>query len=65
MIHNSYCGIRGQDLRLVLTNNTAASRGVVHARGHTLSRPSRVSAELISLRILLPYGIVRTHLPSC
>jgi hypothetical protein len=58
------CGIRGQDLRLVVTNNTTASWGVVHARDDCLSRPSRVSAELIPLRILLLYGIVRAHLVS-
>jgi hypothetical protein len=33
MIHPSYCGIRGQDLRLVVTNNTTASLGVIHPCG--------------------------------
>jgi hypothetical protein len=59
------CGIRGQDLHLVVTNNTTASLGVVHPYGYPLSRPSRVSAELIPLRILLPCGIVRADLASC
>jgi hypothetical protein len=59
------CGIRGQDLRLVVTNNTTASLEVVHACGSTLSRLSRVSTDLISLRILLPCGIVRADSASC
>ena len=29
------CGIRGQDLRLIVTNNTIASLGVVHLCGST------------------------------
>jgi hypothetical protein len=65
MIHHSDCGIRGQDLRLVVTNITTAFRGVVHPFRYTLSRSSRVSAELIPLRILLPCGIVRADLTSC
>ena len=59
------CGIRGQDLRLVVTNNTTVSLGVVHVCGSTLSRPSMVSAELIPLRILLPCGIICADLASC
>lgn len=58
------CRIRGQDLRLVVSNNTTASLGVVRACGYTLSRPSMVSAELIPLHILLPCGIVRADLAS-
>ena len=65
MIHHSDCGIRGQDLPLVVTNNTTASLGVVHPCGYTLSRPSRVLAELVPLRILLPCGIVRADSASC
>jgi len=59
------CGIRGQDLPLVVTNNTPTSLEVVHPCGYTLSRPSMDSAGLIPLRILLPCGIVRAHLASC
>jgi hypothetical protein len=65
MIHHSNCGIRGQDLRLVVTNNSTASLGVVQTCGYPFSRPSMVSAELIPLRILLPCGIVRADLASC
>jgi hypothetical protein len=64
MIHHSYSGNKGEALRLVMTNNTTASSGVVHARGYTLSRPSRVLVELIPLRILLTCGIVRADLAS-
>jgi hypothetical protein len=59
------CGIREQDLRLIVTNNTTASLGVVRACGYTLSHPSMVSAELIPLHILFPCGIVRADLASC
>ena len=59
------CGIRGQDLRLVVTNNTIVSLGVVHVCGYPFSRLSMVSAELIPLRILLSCGIVRADLASC
>jgi hypothetical protein len=41
------CGIRGQNLLLVVTNNTTASLGVAHPCGYPSSRPSRISAELI------------------
>jgi hypothetical protein len=59
------CGIRGQDIRLIVTNNSTASLRVVYPCGYLLARPSRVSAELIPLRILLLCGIVRADLASC
>jgi hypothetical protein len=59
------CGIRGQDLCLVVTNYTTVSLGVVHACGSTVSHSSMVTAELVPLRIFLPCGIVRADLASC
>jgi hypothetical protein len=59
MIHHSYRGITGQDLYLVVTNNTTASLGVIHVCGSTFSRSFIVPAELIPPTHSSACGIVR------